>query len=58
MTSEMIKSKTIKVLTQQHLVISKEYYDMLSISEDFAENLLEELIAAVFSAEELVNQFK
>ena len=75
----MIKSKTIKVSAQRHLVIPKEYYDSLGIgeevtielheaqlmikpvvkvAEDFAENLLEELIAAGFSGEELVAKFK
>lgn len=79
MHNQLIKSKTIKVSTQRHLVIPKEYYDMLNIgeevtielhegqlvikplikvSEDFAENLLEELIEAGFSGEELVAKFK
>lgn len=79
MNNEIIKSKTIKVSAQRHLVIPKEYYDTLGIgkevtielheghlvikpivkvSEDFAENLLEELIAAGFSGEELVAKFK
>lgn len=75
----MIKSKKIKVSAQRHLVIPKEYYDALQISEevtielyeghlvikpvvkvseDFTENLLEELIAAGLSGEELVAKFK
>lgn len=75
----MIKSKTIKVSAQRHLVIPKEYYDILNIGEkvtielhegqlvikpivkvdeNFAENLLEELIAAGYSGEELVAKFK
>lgn len=79
MNNKIIKSKTIKVSAQRHLVIPKEYYDALGISEevtielheghlvvkpivkvdeDFAENLLEELIAAGFSGEELVAKFK
>lgn len=79
MNNEMIKSKKIKVSAQRHLVIPKEYYDVLHIGEevtielhegkliikpifkvdeDFAENLLEELIAAGFSGEELVAKFK
>ena len=79
MNNEIIKSKTIKVSAQRHLVIPKEFYDALNIgeevtielyegqlvikpivkvSEDFAENLLEELIAAGFSGEELVAKFK
>lgn len=79
MNIEMIKSKTIKVSTQRHLVIPKEFYDALNIGEevtielhegqlvikpvikvddDFAENLLEELIAAGFSGEELIAKFK
>ncbi|TGN29492.1 AbrB/MazE/SpoVT family DNA-binding domain-containing protein [Lysinibacillus sp. S2017] len=79
MHNEIIKSKTIKVSAQRHLVIPKEYYDALNIgeevtielheghlvikpivkvSEDFAENLLEELITAGFSGEELVAKFK
>ena len=79
MNNEVIKSKTIKVSAQRHLVIPKEYYDALNIGEevkielyegqliikpvvkvdeDFAENLLEELIAAGFSGEELVAKFK
>lgn len=79
MHNELIKSKTIKVSTQRHLVIPKEYYDTLGISEevtielheghlvikpiikvdeDFAENLLEELITAGFTGEELVAKFK
>ena len=79
MNNEMIKSKTIKVSAQRHLVIPKEFYDTLQIgeevmielheghlvikpivkvNEDFAENLLEELIAAGFSGPELVAKFK
>lgn len=79
MNKQLIKSKTIKVSAQRHLVIPKEYYEALNISEevmielhegqlvikpvikvseDFAENLLEELIAAGFSGEELVAKFK
>lgn len=79
MNNEIIKSKTIKVSAQRHLVIPKEYYEALNIgeevnielhegqlvikpvikvSEDFAENLLEELIAAGYSGEELVAKFK
>ncbi|WP_053415993.1 hypothetical protein [Viridibacillus arvi] len=79
MNNENIKNKTIKVSAQRHLVIPKEYYDTLGISEevtielherhlvikpvikidaDFAENLLEELIIAGFSGEELVAKFK
>lgn len=79
MTNEMIKSKKIKVSTQRHLVIPKEFYDALNINEEvtielhegqlvikpiikidenFAENLLEELIAAGFSGDELVAKFK
>ena len=79
MNNEIMKSKTIKVSAQRHLVIPKEYYDTLGISEevtielhdghlvikpvikvdeDFAENLLEDLIAAGFSGEELVAKFK
>lgn len=79
MNEQLIKSKTIKVSAQRHLVIPKEYYEALNIgeevtielhkgqlvikpvikvSEDFAENLLEELIAAGFSGEELVAKFK
>ena len=79
MNNEVIKSKTIKVSAQRHLVIPKEYYDALNIgeevkielhegqlvikpvvkvAEDFAENLLEELIAAGFNGEELVAKFK
>lgn len=79
MNNEMIKSKTIKVSAQRHLVIPKEYYDTLQISEevtielhegqlvikpivkvseDFAENLLEKLIEAGYSGEELVAKFK
>lgn len=79
MNNELIKSKTIKVSTQRHLVIPKEYYEALNIgeevtielhegqlvikpvikvSENFAENLLEELITAGFSGEELVAKFK
>lgn len=79
MNSEFIKRKKIKVSAQRHLVIPKEYYDALNISEevmielhegqlvikpvvkvdeDFAENLLEELIAAGLSGEELVVKFK
>ena len=79
MNNEIIKSKTIKVSAQRHLVVPKEYYDALNIGEEvtielhegllvirpivkvdenFAENLLEELIAAGFSGEELVAKFK
>ncbi|MBQ0138578.1 MAG: hypothetical protein KBT36_04720 [Kurthia sp.] len=79
MNEQLIKSKTIKVSAQRHLVIPKEYYEALNIgeevtielheghllikpvikvSEDFAENLLEELIAAGFSGEELIAKFK
>lgn len=79
MNNDMIKSKTIKVSAQRHLVIPKEYYDALNIDEqvtvelhegqlvikpvvkvdeNFAENLLEELIAAGFNGEELVAKFK
>lgn len=79
MNEQIIKSKTIKVSAQRHLVIPKEYYEALNIgeevtielhegqlvikpvikvSEDFAENLLEELIAAGFSGEELIAKFK
>lgn len=79
MNNERIKSKTIKVSAQRHLVIPKEYYDTLEIGEevtielheghlvikpvikideDFAENLLEKLIAAGFSGEELVAKFR
>ncbi|MER1987510.1 MAG: hypothetical protein ABS948_16650 [Solibacillus sp.] len=79
MNNELIKSKTIKVSAQRHLVIPKEFYEALNIgeevtielhegqlvikpvikvSEDFAENLLEELIAAGYSGEELVVKFK
>lgn len=79
MNNEMIKSKTIKVSAQRHLVIPKEYYETLNIgeevmielhegqlvikpivkvSEDFAENLLEKLIEAGYSGEELVAKFK
>lgn len=79
MNNQIIKSKKIKVSTQRHLVIPKEYYDALGIGEEitielhegqlvikpvvkvdeyFAENLLEELIAAGFSGEELVAKFK
>lgn len=79
MNEQIMKSKTIKVSAQRHLVIPKEYYDTLNIgeevtielhegqlvikpvikvSEDFAENLLEELIAAGFSGEELIAKFK
>ena len=79
MNNEMIKSKTIKVSAQRHLVIPKEYYEALNIgeevmielhegqlvikpivkvSEDFAENLLEKLIEAGYSGEELVAKFK
>jgi len=79
MNNEMIKSKTIKVSAQRHLVIPKEYYDILNIGEkvtielherqlvikpivkvdeNFAENLLEELIAAGYSGEELVAKYK
>lgn len=79
MNNEIIKSKTIKVSAQRHLVIPKEYYEALGIgeevtielhdgqlvikpvikvSEDFAENLLEELVAAGFNGEELVTKFK
>ena len=79
MNNESIKSKTIKVSTQRHLVIPQEYYDTLhsgeevtielhegqlvnkpifKVDENFAENLLEELIAAGFSGEELVPKFK
>lgn len=79
MNNELIKSKTIKVSAQRHLVIPKEYYDTLQIgeeitielhegqlvikpiikvSEDFAENLLEKLIEAGYSGEELVAKFK
>lgn len=79
MNEQLIKSKTIKVSAQRHLVIPKEYYEALNIgeevtielheeqlvikpvikvSEDFAENLLEELIAAGYSGEELVVKFK
>lgn len=79
MNNEIIKSNTIKVSAQRHLVIPKEYYDALNIGEEvtielhegllvirpivkvdenFAENLLEELIAAGFSGEELVAKFK
>ena len=79
MNHKIIKSKIIKVSAQRHLVIPKEYYDALGISEEvtielhegqlvikpvvkvdenFAENLLEELIAAGFSGEELVAKFK
>lgn len=79
MNNEIIKSKIIKVSAQRHLVIPKEYYDILNISEevtielhegqlvikpvvkvdeDFAENLLEELITAGFSGEELIAKFK
>lgn len=79
MNNEIIKSKTIKVSAQRHLVIPKEYYEALNIgeevtielhegqlvikpvikvSEDFAENLLEKLIEAGFSGEELVAKFK
>ena len=79
MNHDIIKSKTIKVSAQRHLVIPKEYYDTLGIGEevtielhegqlvikpivkvddDFAENLLEELIATGFSGEELVAKFK
>ena len=79
MNNEMIKSKTIKVSAQRHLMIPKEYYDILNIGEkvtielhegqlvikpivkvdeNFAENLLEELIAAGYSGEELVAKFK
>lgn len=79
MNEQLIKSKTIKVSAQRHLVIPKEFYEALNIgeevtielhegqlvikpvirvAEDFAENLLEELIAAGFSGEELVAKFK
>lgn len=79
MNNEIIKSKTIKVSAQRHLVIPKEYYEALNIgeevtielhegqlvikpvikvSEDFAENLLEKLIEAGYSGEELVAKFK
>lgn len=79
MNEQLIKSKTIKVSAQRHLVIPKEYHEALNIGEevtvelheghlvikpvikvdeDFAENLLEELIAAGFSGEELVAKFK
>ncbi|MEK4082221.1 AbrB/MazE/SpoVT family DNA-binding domain-containing protein [Solibacillus sp. FSL K6-1126] len=79
MNHEIIKSKTIKVSAQRHLVIPKEYYEALQIgeevtielhegqlvikpivkvSEDFAENLLEKLIEAGYSGEELVAKFK
>lgn len=79
MNNEMIKSKTIKVSAQRHLVIPKEYYEALNIgeevtielhegqlvikpivkvSEDFAENLLEKLIEAGYSGEELIAKFK
>ena len=79
MNNQIIKSKKIKVSAQRHLVIPKEYYDVLNIGEevtielheghlvikpvvkvdeDFAENLLEELIAAGFNGEELVAKFK
>lgn len=79
MNNEMIKSKTIKVSAQRHLVIPKEFYDTLNIGEEvtielheghlvikpvvkvdeaFAENLLEELVAAGLSGEELLAKFK
>ena len=79
MNNELIKSKTIKVSAQRHLVIPKEYHEALNIgeevtielhegqlvikpvikvSEDFAENLLEKLIEAGYSGEELVAKFK
>ena len=79
MNEQLIKSKTIKVSAQRHLVIPKEYYEALNIgeevtielhegqlvikpvikvSEDFAENLLEKLIEAGYSGEELVAKFK
>ncbi|MEL3963128.1 AbrB/MazE/SpoVT family DNA-binding domain-containing protein [Lysinibacillus endophyticus] len=79
MNNEMIKSKIIKVSAQRHLVIPKEFYDMLNIGEEvtielheghlvikpvvkvdeaFAENLLEELVAAGLSGEELLAKFK
>jgi len=79
MNNEIIKSKTIKVSAQRHLVIPKGYYEALNIgeevtielhegqlvikpvikvSEDFAENLLEKLIEAGYSGEELVAKFK
>lgn len=79
MNNEMIKSKTIKVSAQRHLVIPKEFYDTLNIGEEvtielheghlvikpvvkvdeaFAENLLEELVAAGLSGEELLTKFK
>ena len=79
MNNEMIKSKTIKVSAQRHLVIPKEYYEALNIgeevtielhegqlvikpivkvSDDFAENLLEKLIEAGYSGEELIAKFK
>lgn len=34
MNNEIIKSKTIKVSSQRHLVIPNEYYDTLQIGEE------------------------
>ena len=44
MNNEIVKSKNIKVSAQRHLVIPKEYYDVLGIGKKVTIELHERLL--------------